>query len=82
VVISTFSEALADAKNGAGKISLLLGNGFSQAFSGDFAYRRLRDVAQMDDKLTVTQDALFEHAASDDFETVIHHLEQSARLIQ
>lgn len=82
VVTSTFSEALADARNGAGKISLLLGNGFSQAFSGDFAYRRLRDVAQMDDNLTVTQDALFEHAASDDFETVIHHLEQSARLIQ
>jgi hypothetical protein len=84
VTVSTFADALAEAKSDTSQISLLLGNGFSQAFSGKFGYQRLRDVAAMDDKLTstVTQDQLFEHAESDDFETVIQHLEQSAHLIQ
>jgi Domain of unknown function (DUF4917) len=32
--------------------------------------------------LTVTKDQLFDHAASNDFETVIQHLQQSARLTE
>lgn len=82
VEMMTFPNALAEAKTGNADISLLLGNGFSQALSNDFGYTRLRDVADMDANLTVSQSALFEHAESDDFETVIHHLEQSAHLIQ
>lgn len=81
-VIMTFADALEDAKAASGELSLLLGNGFSQAYSGDFGYARLRDRAEMDGKLTVPQTKLFEHADSDDFETVINHLEQSARLIR
>lgn len=80
--IVTFADALAAAKGTSARVSILLGNGFSQALHPEFGYGRLRDVAQMDQNLTVTQDKLFEHAASDDFETVIQHLEQSARLIQ
>lgn len=76
-----FRSALADAKRHDYPLSVLLGNGFSRAFSDDFAYRRLRDVAEMT-QLTVAKDKLFDHAASDDFETVIQHLQQSARLIQ
>ena len=34
------------------------------------------------DDLTVAKDQLFDHAASDDFETVIQHLQQSARLVE
>lgn len=82
VVIMTFADAFEDAKASSGELSLLLGNGFSQAYSRDFGYARLRDRAEMDGKLTVPQTRLFEHADSDDFETVINHLEQSARLIR
>jgi hypothetical protein len=32
--------------------------------------------------LTVTKDQLFDHAGSDDFETVIRHLQESARVIE
>lgn len=80
--IIPFTDAIADAKDSNRDLSLLLGNGFSQAYSPDFGYARLRDRAEMDDKLTVQQAKLFEHADSDDFETVINHLEQSARLIR
>lgn len=77
----SFSTALADAKTHGYSLSILLGNGFSRAFSDDFAYARLRDVAELAD-LTVAKDRLFDHAASDDFETVIQHLQQSARLVE
>ena len=77
----SFKSALADAKRHDYPLSVLLGNGFSRAFSDEFAYARLRDVAEMTE-LTVAKDKLFDHAASDDFETVIQHLQQSARLIQ
>lgn len=55
VEISSFVEALEHARTSAGELSLLLGNGFSQSFSGDFGYAQLRDRATMDDRLTVTQ---------------------------
>ena len=77
----SFESALADATRRGYPLSILLGNGFSRAFSDDFGYARLRDVARMDD-LTVAKDRLFDHAASDDFETVIQHLQQSARLVE
>jgi hypothetical protein len=77
----TFDSALAQAKRQGYPLSILLGNGFSRAFSDEFAYSRLRDVADMHD-LTVTKDELFDHAASNDFETVIQHLQQSARLTE
>lgn len=78
---SSFGSALADAKRRGYPLSILLGNGFSRAFSEDFRYARLRDVADMTG-LTVAKDKLFRHAASDDFETVIDHLQQSARLVK
>lgn len=76
----TFSSALAHANKRGYPLSILLGNGFSRAFGEEFAYSRLRDVAGMS-RLNVAKDQLFDHAASDDFETVIRHLEQSAHLV-
>jgi hypothetical protein len=77
----SFESALAHATRNKYPLSVLLGNGFSRAFSEDFRYARLRDVAEMRD-LTVSKDQLFDHAGSDDFETVIEHLRQSARLVE
>lgn len=76
----TFSSAMAHAHKRGYPLSVLLGNGFSRAFGEEFAYSRLRDVAEMS-QLNVGKDQLFDHAASDDFETVIRHLEQSAHLV-
>ena len=77
----SFESALSYAKKRKCPLSILLGNGFSRGFSEEFRYARLRDVATMDG-LSVGKDGLFDHAASDDFETVIHNLEHSARLIE
>jgi hypothetical protein len=77
----SFKSALADATKHKYPLSIVLGNGFSRAFSDEFGYGTLRDVAKMPD-LTVTKDQLFDHAGSDDFETVIRHLQESARLIE
>lgn len=77
----SFAEAVSDAKQRRLPLSILLGNGFSCAFDRAFAYSRLRDVAPMAG-LTVDKNELFDHAASDDFETVIHNLEHSAKLIR
>jgi uncharacterized protein with PIN domain len=77
----SFDSAVAHATKLKYSLSILLGNGFSRAFSEDFRYARLRDVSEMSD-LSVTKDQLFDHAASDDFETVIQHLRQSARLVE
>ncbi len=77
----SFADAIADAKRRHAPLSILLGNGFSRAFDEAFAYSRLRDVAPMTG-LAVAKDELFGHAASDDFETVIHNLEHSANLLK
>lgn len=79
--IIDYDEALEEAKASGPRPSVLLGNGFSRGFSNDFAYRRLRDVAEMPD-LSVAKDDLFGHARSDDFETVMENLRQSARLVE
>jgi hypothetical protein len=76
----SFESALADATKRRYPLSVVLGNGFSRAFSDEFGYGTLRDVAQMPD-LAVSKDRLFEQAGSDDFETVINRLQQSACLI-
>jgi len=63
------------------KPALLLGNGFSQAFSSDFGYKTLRAKATLDNLSNgVTKDDIFEHVGTNDFETVIHTLERAAQL--
>lgn len=74
-------EALKQTEGRSRRPSVLLGNGFSRAFSSDFSYTRLRDKAEMPD-LTIDKNALFKQAKSDDFETVIDHLRQSAKLVE
>jgi uncharacterized protein DUF4917 len=77
-----FEEAIKKAgKSDTSRPVLLLGNGFSRGYSNEFGYHRLRDIADMPD-LNVPKDALFEHAGSDDFETVINNLRKSASLIE
>lgn len=77
-----FDEALQRALDSdSGDPVLLLGNGFSRGYSADFGYDRLRDVVDMED-LEVPKGALFDHAGSDDFETVINNLHKSAELIE
>ncbi|SKF72929.1 Uncharacterised protein [Mycobacteroides abscessus subsp. abscessus] len=79
----TFDQALQIAEHvyGCPKPSLLVGNGFSQAFSGKFGYSTLRKEAALS-KLSsgITKDALFDHSDTNDFETVIHTLERAAQL--
>lgn len=77
----SYAEAIAAARQRQSPLSILLGNGFSRAFDEAFAYSQLRDVAPMTE-LSVGKDELFGHAASDDFETVIHNLEHSANLVK
>lgn len=79
--ILDFADALAKSATSGGKPSVLLGNGFSRGFSNEFAYARLRDVVPMS-TLTISKDELFANAGSDDFETVILHLQRSARLLR
>lgn len=76
----SFDDALAESSPDGGR-TVLLGNGFSMAFSRNFAYSRLRDVAEMPG-LSVDKDDLFDEAKSDDFETVIEHLRRAARLVE
>ncbi|WP_194944437.1 DUF4917 family protein [Aeromicrobium yanjiei] len=78
--LKTFGEALVSDPDPSHR-SVLLGNGFSRAFSDNFAYSRLRDKAQMP-KLSVPKTKLFERANSDDFETVMDQLRQAARLVR
>lgn len=61
--------------------ALLIGNGFSQEFSDEFGYKALREKAPLT-SLTpgVTKDDLFDHAGTNDFETVIRALEHAADL--
>jgi hypothetical protein len=75
----TFEEALADDHD-AEQRSILLGNGFSRAFTDDFGYTRLRDVAAMPN-LSVDREELFARIDSDDFETVMDRLERTSRLV-
>jgi hypothetical protein len=79
--ILKFDEALKQTESRLRRPSLLLGNGFSRAFSTDFSYTHLRDKAAMP-HLSIGKNALFRQAKSDDFETVIDHLRQSAKLIE
>ncbi|MBO9520890.1 MAG: DUF4917 family protein [Nocardioidaceae bacterium] len=79
MTLATFAEALADDRD-ATERSVLLGNGFSRAFSDEFAYGRLRDVAEMPD-LSVDRDRLFGEVGSDDFETVMDRLRATAGLV-
>jgi hypothetical protein len=72
---------LDDATKHKYPLSILLGNGFSRAFSDEFGYGTLRSVAQMPD-LTVCKDQLFDQAGTDDFETVMRHLQQSGDLVE
>ncbi|WP_165693481.1 DUF4917 family protein [Mycobacteroides abscessus] len=61
--------------------ALLLGNGFSQAFDGKFGYETLRKEATLGSlSNNVTKDGLFDHAGTNDFETVIRTLEDAAQL--
>lgn len=79
----TFDQALvlADELYGYPEPALLLGNGFSQAFDSKFGYSTLRKEATLG-RLSnnVTKDALFDHAGTNDFETVIRMLEHAAQL--
>lgn len=78
-----FSEALQTARDAYGidKPALLLGNGFSRAHSEEFNYSTLREKAQFHGLSSgLDKDALFAHAGTDDFETVIHVLEDAADL--
>lgn len=77
----SYADAIAVAEQRHSPLSILLGNGFSRAFDEGFAYSQLRDVAPMTE-LSVGKDELFAHAASDDFETVIHNLEHSENLVK
>lgn len=74
-------SALDDVTKHQYPMSILLGNGFSRGFSDEFGYGTLRSVAQMPD-LTVSKDQLFDQAGTDDFETVMRHLQQSADLVE
>lgn len=77
----SFKSALDDAAKHQYPLSILLGNGFSRAFSNEFGYETLRSVAKMPD-LTVSKDKLFQQAGTDDFETVMRNLQQSADLLK
>jgi hypothetical protein len=79
--LRSFKSALDDATKHQYPLSILLGNGFSRAFSGEFGYGTLRSVADLPD-LTVSKDQLFQQAGTDDFETVMKHLQQSADLVE
>lgn len=77
----SFKSALDDAAKHQYPLSILLGNGFSRAFSNEFGYATLRSVAKMP-KLTVSKDKLFRQAGTDDFETVMRNLQQAADLLK
>jgi len=57
----SFKSALDDAAKHQYPLSILLGNGFSRAFSDEFGYGTLRSVADLPD-LTVSKDQLFQQA--------------------
>ncbi|MDO3129669.1 DUF4917 family protein [Mycobacteroides abscessus subsp. bolletii] len=79
----TFDQALQIAEHvyGCPKPSLLVGNGLSQAFDRVFGYETLRAKATLDNLSNgVTKDKLFDHADTNDFETVIRALEHAAEL--
>lgn len=78
--VLAFDEALQRDDAHSGSRSVLLGNGFSRAFSDDFNYRRLWDVAPMT-TLAVDKDDLFDEVESDDFEVVINTLRRTASLV-
>ncbi|EUA36317.1 hypothetical protein I549_4317 [Mycobacterium avium subsp. avium 2285 (R)] len=78
-----FDQALAVAEHvyNAPTPALLLGNGFSRAFDNKFGYETLRKEAALGSLSNgVTKDDLFDHAGTNDFETVIHTLERAAQL--
>lgn len=79
----TFEQAIeeAHALDAGIRPSLLLGNGFSCAYSPDFSYARLRDVADFKG-LSVDAKLLFTSAESDDFETVMSSLVRSANMLE
>lgn len=79
----TFTQALAVAEHvySAPTPALLLGNGFSRAFDNKFGYDTLRKEATLGSLSNgVTKDDLFDHAGTNDFETVIRTLERAAQL--
>ncbi|MDN4518677.1 DUF4917 family protein [Mycolicibacterium austroafricanum] len=80
-----FNQALAVAEHvyNAPTPAVLLGNGFSRAFDNKFGYETLRKEAALGSLSNgVTKDDLFDHAGTNDFETVIHTLERAAQLQQ
>lgn len=77
----TFEDAIAFADDIGGPRSVLLGNGFSQAYSDKFNYGRLRDVIPAS-SLNVDPVKLFDKAGSSDFETVIKHLHNAASILK
>ncbi|MFT4087315.1 MAG: DUF4917 family protein [Gordonia sp. (in: high G+C Gram-positive bacteria)] len=79
--LGSFDEALNDAAARGIEKHVLLGNGFSRAYSGDFSYSTLKDMA-MFGGLSVSKESLFEHAGSDDFETVIDNLSETISLLK
>lgn len=79
----TFTQALAVAEHvyHSETPALLLGNGFSRAFDDKFSYETLREKASLGSLSNgVTKDDLFDHAGTNDFETVIHTLQRAAQL--
>ena len=73
-----FDDALEQAKDEERKPNLLLGNGFSIAWSSNFGYSSLYDKADLD--LHTDKDELFGVFGSWDFEYAIEHLERAAEI--
>ncbi|NMD57137.1 DUF4917 family protein [Tsukamurella columbiensis] len=81
VKLRSFEDVVVHTCKAGGPVSVLLGNGFSQAYSSQFGYGSLREKVE-DEKFSVSAKALFEHVGSDDFETVIDTLERAASLVE
>jgi hypothetical protein len=76
----TFDEALAESAT-APRRHILLGNGFSIAWSRDaFSYDRLRDKADLS-SLSCDEDAIFDALSTSDFEIVIDRLGAMSSLL-
>jgi hypothetical protein len=80
VRISTYEEAIADARARTDDLTILLGNGFSMAFDHSiFAYESLADEAVLSG-LSVDKAQLFDDLGSSNFEVVIEMLRAAASL--
>ncbi|WP_081465765.1 DUF4917 family protein [Corynebacterium variabile] len=74
-------DAIADAKNKSGDISLILGNGFSSAYGECFRYPTLKSRAEIPN-LSRPKDRIFEESGSDDFETTMRRMSYTTSMLR